>query len=78
MKFPNRTPDENLPKFIVLKPTYLDQPLTKLSPFAIEKSILGRYGTVKQVKKLKDGSLLIEAAKTFRPDFCWTLRTSSG
>ena len=41
-------PDENLPKFIVLKPTYADQPLTKLSPFAIEKSILGLYGTVKQ------------------------------
>ena len=59
-------PDENLPKFIVLKPTYSDQPLTKLSPFAIEKSILGRYGTVKQVKKLKDGSLLIEAAKNIQ------------
>ena len=59
-------PDENLPKFIVLKPTYADQPLTKLSPFVIEKSILGRYGTVKQVKKLKDGSLLIEAAKNIQ------------
>ena len=53
--------DVNYPKFIVLKPTYSEQSLTKLSPFAVEKSILGRYGTVKQVKKMKDGCLLIEA-----------------
>ena len=59
-------PDENVPKFIVLKPTYADQPLTKSSPFAIEKSILRRYGTVRQVKKLKDGRLLIEAAKNIQ------------
>ena len=59
-------PDVNMPKFIVLKPTYPEQPLTKLSPFAVEKSILGRYGTVKQVKKLKDGSLLIEVTKNIQ------------
>ena len=40
--------DVNYPKFIVLKPTYSEQSLTKLSPFAVEKSILGRYGTVKR------------------------------
>ena len=47
-------PDENLPKFIVLKPTYSDQPLTKLSPFAIEKSIFGsiRYS---QTSKKAEG-----------------------
>ena len=56
----------NFPRFIVMKPTYSDQPLTKLSPFAVEKSILGRYGTVKQVKKLKDGSLLIEVEKSIQ------------
>ena len=43
-----------------MKPTYSEQLLTKLSPFAVEKFILGRYATVKQVKKLKDGSLLFE------------------
>ena len=53
--------DLNYPKFIVFKPTYSEQSLTKLSPFAVEKSILGRFGTVKQVKKMKDGCLLIEA-----------------
>ena len=53
----------NYPKFIVLKPVYSDQPLTKLSPFAVAKSIQGRFGTVNQVKKMKDGSLLIEASR---------------
>ena len=36
------------PRFIVLEPRDILQPLTKLSPFAVEKSILGRYGTVKK------------------------------
>ena len=53
----------NFPRFIVMKPTYSEQSLTKLSPFAVEKSILGIYGMVKQVKKLKDGSLLFEVEK---------------
>ena len=59
-------PSANFPRFIVMKPTYSEQSLTKLSPFAVEKSILGRYGTVKQVKKLKDGSLLIEVEKSIQ------------
>ena len=46
-----------------MKPTCSEQSLTKLSPFAEEKSILERYGTVKQVKKLKDGYLLFEVEK---------------
>ena len=53
----------NYPRFIVFKPVYSHQPLTKLSPFAVAKSIQGRFGTVKQVKKMKDGSLLIEASR---------------
>ena len=49
------------PRFIVLKPVEESQPLTKLSPFAVEKYIFGMYGTVKKVSKMKCGSLLIEA-----------------
>ena len=65
----------NFPRFIIMKPTYADQPLTKLSPFAVEKSVLGRYGTVKQVKKLKDGSLLFEVEKyIYKLNLSWTLR----
>ena len=56
----------NYPRFIVFKPVYSDQPLTKLSPFAVAKSIQGRFGTVNQVKKMKDGSLLIEASRNIQ------------
>ena len=51
------------PRFIVLKPVEETQPLTKLSPFAVEKYIFGMYGTVKKVSKMKCGSLLIEASR---------------
>ena len=37
--------------------------MTKFSPFAVEKAILGRFGTVKKVTKMKSGSLLIEASR---------------
>ena len=56
----------NYPRFIVLKPVYSHQPLSKLSPFAVAKSIQGRFGTVNQVKRLKDGSLLIEASRNIQ------------
>ena len=56
----------NYPRFIVLKPTYSHQPLTKLSPFAVAKSIQGRFGTVNKVTRMKDGSLLIEAARNIQ------------
>ena len=57
-------PDWNLvwPRFIVLESLDQSEPLTKLSPFAVEKAIQGRFGTVKKVSKLRSGSLLIEAA----------------
>ena len=46
-----------------MSPTNENEPLTKLSPFAVEKAILGRFGTVKKVTKIKSGSLLIVAAR---------------
>ena len=58
--------DVNYPRFIVFKPTYGHQSLTKLSPFAVQKSIQGRFGTVKQVTRMKDGSLLIEASRNIQ------------
>ena len=51
------------PRFIVLEPRDILQPLTKLSPFAVEKAILGRYGTVKKVRKMRTGGLLVEASR---------------
>ena len=59
------TPDWSVvwSRFIVLEPRDNTQPLTKLSPFAVEKAILGRYGTVKKVSKMRTGGLLVEAAR---------------
>ena len=58
-------PDWNLawPRFIVMSPLDDKEPLTKLSPFAVEKAILGKFGTVQKVTKMKSGSLLIEATR---------------
>ena len=50
-------------RFIVMESRDKAQPLTKLSPFAVEKGILGRYGTVKKVSKMRTGGLLIEASR---------------
>ena len=46
-----------------MTPVNENEPLTKLSPFAVEKAILGRFETVKKVTKIKSGSLLIEASR---------------
>ena len=51
------------PRFIVLAPVDETQPLTKLSPFLVEKHIYGKFGTVHKVTKMRSGSLLIEATR---------------
>ena len=58
-------PDWNLAwtRFIVMSPLDDTEPLTKLSPFAVKKAILGKFGTVQKVTKMKSGSLLIEATR---------------
>ena len=54
----------NYPRFIVFKPTYGHQSLTKLSPFAVQKFIKGRFGTVKQVTRMK--AFLLKLHETYR------------
>lgn len=56
------------PKFIVLESVTPDMPLTKLSPFAIQKGISGIAGTVKDVKKIRSGQILIECSKKSHAD----------
>ena len=51
------------PRYIVLSPENEAEPLTKLSPFAVEKHIYGKFGTVHKVTKMRSGSLLIEATR---------------
>ena len=54
------------PRYLVLAPVDDSQPLTKVSPFAVEKSIQGKYGTVKKVTKMKSGSLEASRASQSR------------
>ena len=51
------------PRYIVLSPVNEAEPLTKLSPFAVEKHIYGKFDTVHKVTKMRSGSLLIEATR---------------
>ena len=64
---------EHWPRFITLEAESTDtqtKPLTKVSPFIIQKGLQGIIGTPKSVKKLKSGALLIEVAKNSSPPPC--------
>ena len=50
-------------RFIVIQSTIPNTPITSLSPFVIEKQLNGIVGHPKQVKKMKNGSLLVEVEK---------------
>ena len=50
----------NSPRFIVIQSQDPSKPVTKLSPFIIEKQLSGILGTPKSVKKLKDQTILVE------------------
>ena len=52
------------PRFLIIESTVPDQPLSKLSPFVIEKVLVGLAGSPKTVKKLRSGSLLVEVEKS--------------
>ena len=51
--------NENFAKFLVIS-TKEEKPITSLSPFIIEKQIESIIGTPKNVKKIKNGTLLVE------------------
>ena len=51
------------PRFLIMEGTDMQQPLHKLSPFAIHKGILGIAGEPVGVKKLRSGQILIEFNK---------------
>ena len=53
----------SFPRFLIIESSKLDQPLTKLSPFVIEKVLVSLAGSPKSVKKLNSGSLLVEVEK---------------
>src|SRR5207302_1289462 len=48
------------PHFLVIRSNDENRPVTALSPFVIDKSIKACAGTVKGVKKLRSGVILVE------------------
>ncbi len=59
---------DNWQRFILLESLAPDMPLTKLSPFAIQKGISGITGTVKDVKKLRSSQILVECSRKFQAE----------
>ena len=51
------------PRFIVLTSKDSEKPLSKVSPFVIDKIIKSNAGEVKNVSKLRSGSLLVECVR---------------
>ena len=50
----------NWPRFLIVESANEDLPLQKLSPFAIQKDFQAIAGTLKSIKRLRDGSFLVE------------------
>ncbi|XP_041350995.1 uncharacterized protein LOC121369978 [Gigantopelta aegis] len=57
----SRVISSNWPRFLVISSTD-DRALKKLSPFAIQKGLVGLVGEPKNVTKIKNGSLLVECS----------------
>ena len=53
----------NWPRFIVVKSASEERPLSKLSPFAVQKGFQAIAGTLKSTKRLRDGSFLVECSR---------------
>ena len=72
---------EHWPRFITLEAELSEQhakPLTKVSPFVIQKGLQGIIGTPKSVKKLKSGALLIEVTKKTQSNALLNLKDLAG
>ena len=49
--------------FFIIESASEDLPLQKLSPFAVQKGFQAIAGTLKNIKRLRDGSFLVECRK---------------
>ena len=68
-------PQENFPKFLIIKSENQEKPITTLSPFVIEKQIEAAIGTPKTVKKLKNGTLLVETTRKIQTENLLKMKT---
>jgi hypothetical protein len=51
------------PRFLIMESTDSSRPLSKLSPFALQKGIQGLAGVAKNITRLRSGQILIEVDK---------------
>ena len=51
------------PRFLVVESSSDDLPLSKLLPFAVQKGFQVVAGTLKSIKRLRDGSFLVGCAR---------------
>ena len=51
---------DNWPRFLLTKSASEERPLHKLFPVAVEKGFQAIAGTLKSVRRLRDGSFLVE------------------
>ena len=58
--FSTFTSSIHFPNFIVIESKDPSHPITKLSPFVVEKQLLSILGTPKSVKKLRNDTILVE------------------
>ena len=49
-------------RFFVVETSSSQLSLSKLSPFAVEKSLKAAVGTVRNIRRLRDGNILVEVA----------------
>jgi hypothetical protein len=53
----------NWPSFLIMKGSDESHPLSKLSPFAVQKGFQAVAGTLKSIKRLRDGCFLVECVR---------------
>ena len=67
--------EDNWPHFLIIESSNKDRPVTTISPFVIDKTIKGWTGSVKQVRKLRSGVLLVEVATKVQCDYLLKLKS---
>ena len=55
--------NDSWPRFILMSSASEEKPLSKLSPFAVQKGFQAIAGAFKSTKRLRDGSFLVECSR---------------
>ena len=55
--------NDSWPRFVVLSSANEENPLSKLSPFAVQKGFHAIAGTLKSNNRVRDGSFLVECSR---------------